>query len=69
MRASVLGAVACVPHRLKGRGAGYHRQSPQRKKPRKKAAAMAAAGAQPVAFNKFKIPLLENLVLRAIRGA
>jgi xanthine dehydrogenase YagS FAD-binding subunit len=31
-------------------------------------AALAARGARPLNFNGFKIPLLENLVRRAVRG-
>ena len=64
----VLGAVACVPHRLKAVEQAII-GSPRNEDTAKKAAAMAAAGAHPLAFNQFKIPLLENLVLRAIRGA
>ena len=64
----VLGAVACVPHRLKAVEQA-NIGSPRNEDTAKKAAAMAATGAQPLAFNQFKIPLLENLVLRAIRGA
>jgi xanthine dehydrogenase YagS FAD-binding subunit len=64
----VLGAVACVPHRLKTVEQAII-GSPRNEDTAKKAAAMAGVGAQPLAFNQFKIPLLENLVLRAIRGA
>jgi xanthine dehydrogenase YagS FAD-binding subunit len=64
----VLGAVACVPHRLKAVEQAII-GSPRNEDTAKKAAAMSAKGAQPLAFNQFKIPLLENLVLRAIRGA
>jgi xanthine dehydrogenase YagS FAD-binding subunit len=64
----VVGAVACVPHRLKAVEQAII-GSPRNEDTAKKAAAMAAAGAHPLAFNQFKIPLMENLVLRAIRGA
>jgi xanthine dehydrogenase YagS FAD-binding subunit len=64
----VLGAVACVPHRLKAVEQAII-GSPRNEETAKRAAAMSAAGAHPLAFNQFKIPLLENLVLRAIRGA
>ncbi len=64
----VLGAVACVPHRLKAVEQAII-GSVRNEETAKRAAAQAAAGAQPLAFNQFKIPLMENLVLRAIRGA
>ncbi|MEO8307729.1 MAG: xanthine dehydrogenase family protein subunit M [Pseudomonadota bacterium] len=63
----VLGAVACVPHRLKAVEQAII-GSPRNEDTAKKAAAMAAVGAHPLAFNQFKLPLMENLVLRAIRG-
>ena len=34
-----------------------------------RAAKMAAEGAKPLNFNHFKMPLMENLVRRAIRDA
>jgi xanthine dehydrogenase YagS FAD-binding subunit len=64
----VLGAVACVPHRLKAVEQAII-GSPRSEATAKRAAALASVGAVPLAFNQFKIPLLENLVLRAIRGA
>jgi xanthine dehydrogenase YagS FAD-binding subunit len=63
----VLGAVACVPHRLKAVEQAII-GSARNEETAKRAAALASAGARPVAFNQFKIPLMENLVLRAIRG-
>jgi xanthine dehydrogenase YagS FAD-binding subunit len=33
------------------------------------AAAVAVAGAEPLSFNGFKVPLMQNLVKRAVRGA
>jgi xanthine dehydrogenase YagS FAD-binding subunit len=64
----VLGAVACVPHRLRAVEQAII-GSPRGEATAKRAAALASAGAAPLGFNQFKIPLLENLVLRAIRGA
>ena len=34
-----------------------------------RAAALAAAGAEPLKYNGYKLTLVENLVRRAIRGA
>ena len=63
----VCGAVSCVPHRLREVERAII-GSPRNEDTAKRAAALASAGAQPLAFNQFKIPLMENLVLRAIRG-
>jgi len=64
----VCGAAACVPLRLENAersiiGAARNDETIAR------AAALAVDGAQPLHYNQFKIPLLENLVRRAIRGA
>jgi xanthine dehydrogenase YagS FAD-binding subunit len=64
----VCGAAACVPLRLENAersiiGAVRNDETIAR------AAALAVDGAQPLHYNQFKIPLLENLVRRAIRGA
>ena len=64
----VCGAAACVPHRLEAverllTGNGRDEALVER------AAAAAVEGAKPLNFNGFKIPLLSNLVRRAIRGA
>lgn len=64
----VCGAVSCVPHRLKAVEQAII-GSPRNEATANKAAALASAGAKPLAFNQFKIPLMENLVRRAIRGA
>lgn len=64
----VCGAVACVPHRL----ADVERAligSPRNAETAERVAKLAANGARTLNFNQFKIPLLENLVRRAIRGA
>jgi xanthine dehydrogenase YagS FAD-binding subunit len=64
----VCGAVACVPYRLQAVeqaiiGSARNEETVVR------AAALAAEGAKPLNFNQFKIPLLQNLVRRAINGA
>ncbi len=64
----VCGAAACVPLRLRAVeqsivGAARNDETIAR------AAALAVDGAKPLHYNQFKIPLLENLVRRAIRGA
>jgi xanthine dehydrogenase YagS FAD-binding subunit len=64
----VCGAVACVPHRLTAvekalLGAVRNSETADT------VARLATGGAQALAFNQFKLPLLENLVRRAIRGA
>jgi len=62
------GAVACVPHRLRD-----SERQVLGKAPGEDAAALAAQsaaqGATPLAFNGFKVPLLEGLVRRALREA
>jgi xanthine dehydrogenase YagS FAD-binding subunit len=62
------GGVECVPRRMtvveeivKG--------SPQNEETAKLAGGAASRGATPFNYNQFKIPLLENLVTRAIRDA
>jgi xanthine dehydrogenase YagS FAD-binding subunit len=64
----VCGAAACVPLRLQAVeqsliGGARSDETIAR------AAALAVDGAEPLHYNQFKIPLLENLVRRAIRGA
>lgn len=62
------GGVACVPHRLR-----TAEQQVLGKTPGEDAATLgaqtAAQGAKPLALNGFKVPLLENLVRRALREA
>jgi len=63
----VCGAVQCVPRRLEAvermvRGQARTEQLAAA------AGARASAGAEPLGFNHFKIPLMENLVKRAVRG-
>jgi xanthine dehydrogenase YagS FAD-binding subunit len=64
----VVGAVSCVPRRLAAVEAAIVG------KPRNEATAdmagkMAVEGAQPLRYNGYKIPLMRNLVKRAIRGS
>jgi xanthine dehydrogenase YagS FAD-binding subunit len=63
----VCGAVQCVPRRLTGvervvRGQVRSEQLAEM------ASAGATDGAEPLAYNHFKIPLMQNLVKRAVRG-
>jgi xanthine dehydrogenase YagS FAD-binding subunit len=64
----VCGAVACVPWRVTAVeralvGAARNAETAD------KLAQLATDGAQALNFNQFKLPLMENLVRRAIRGA
>jgi xanthine dehydrogenase YagS FAD-binding subunit len=64
----VCGAVACVPWRV----ATVERAlagKPRDAKTADEVAPLATAGARTLNFNQFKLPLMENLVRRAIRGA
>lgn len=63
----VCGGVACTPHRLKNvesaaRGKSLSEASADA------IASLASAGAIPLNYNHFKLPLMENLVRRAMRG-
>lgn len=63
----VCGGVACKPHRLRkveaaARGMRLSEETANT------LAALASEGAQPLNYNHFKLPLMENLVRRAIRG-
>lgn len=63
----VCGGVACTPHRLTNveqavRGASLSEESAAA------AAPLASEGARPLNYNHFKLPLMENLVRRAMRG-
>ncbi|MCC7463388.1 MAG: xanthine dehydrogenase family protein subunit M [Gammaproteobacteria bacterium] len=64
----VCGAVECVPRRLTGveelaRGSVHNQETANL------AASVAARGAVPLNYNGFKIPLMENLVRRALRDS
>ncbi len=63
----VLGGVACTPYRLRNveraaRGKSLSEESADA------LAALASEGAQPLHYNHFKLPLMENLVRRATRA-
>lgn len=63
----VCGGVACTPHRLTNveraaRGKSLSAESADA------VAALASEGAKPLNYNHFKLPLMENLVRRAMRG-
>lgn len=63
----VFGGVACTPHRLRNvereaRGKTLSEESANA------VAALASDGAVPLNYNHFKLPLMENLVRRAMRG-
>jgi len=63
----VCGGVACKPHRLRNveaavRGKSLSDESADA------VAQIASAGAEPLNYNHFKLPLMENLVRRAMRG-
>lgn len=63
----VLGGVACTPHRLrrveKAAAGGVPSDALA-----SELAELATAGAQPLNYNHFKIPLMQNLVKKALRG-
>jgi xanthine dehydrogenase YagS FAD-binding subunit len=63
----VCGGVACRPHRLTNveraaRGKSLSEESAEAVAP------LASEGAEPLNYNHFKLPLMENLVRRAMRG-
>lgn len=63
----VCGGVACTPHRLRNveiaaRGKSLSDESAD------SVAGMASAGARPLNANQYKLPLMENLVRRAMRA-
>src|SRR5690606_24851124 len=62
------GAVQCVPRRLTGVEQVVTGQ-PQNADTAKLPGQSAVRGATPLNFNHFKIPLLDNLVMRAVRDA
>ena len=64
----VCGAVQCTPRRVTSaerivRGQGRSEQVAEA------AGAAAAEGAEPLSFNGYKVPLMQGLVKRAVRGA
>ena len=62
------GGVECVPRRLVG-VEDIARGSVQDGDTAELAASTAARGATPLNFNDFKVPLMQNLVMRAIRDS
>jgi len=64
----VVGAVACVPKRLKTVEAGLVGK-PRNEETADMAGKMAIAGARVLRYNAYKVPLMRNLVKRAIRGS
>jgi len=64
----VCGAAACVPWRLEAAESAIIGKT-RNDDDIERAAVAAVEGAQPLNFNGFKIPLLSNLVRRAIKGA
>ena len=63
----VCGAVACVPWRL-GAVERALAGGERNEETATRVAALASSGAKPLNFNHFKIPLIENLVHRAVRA-
>src|SRR6266581_1610828 len=64
----VVGAVSCVPKRLKTVEAALVGK-PRNEETADMAGKMAIAGARPLRYNAYKVPLMRNLVKRAIRGS
>ena len=64
----VVGAVSCVPMRLRNVEAAVAGK-PRNEDTAKMAGDMAVEGAQPLRYNGYKVPLMRNLVKRAIRGS
>jgi xanthine dehydrogenase YagS FAD-binding subunit len=64
----VVGAVSCVPRRLKDVETAVAGK-PRNDETAKMAGEMAIRGAQPLRYNGYKLPLMRNLVKRAIRGS
>ena len=62
------GGVQCTPRRLSAVEALVRGRSPD-EETAKLAGAAAVEGARPLNFNHFKIPLMENLVKRAVQNA
>ena len=62
------GGVQCIPRRLTEVEDGV-RGRPQNLETAERAGALAIQGATPLNYNHFKVPLMENLVKRAVRDA
>ncbi len=63
----VCGGVACTPHRLRNVEQAA-RGKPLSEESASEVAALASEGAKPLNYNHFKLPMMENLVRRAMRG-
>ena len=63
----VCGAVECTPRRLEAVEDAIRGQQ-RSEQLAEEVASIASAGARPLNYNHFKVPLMENLVKRAIRG-
>lgn len=63
----VCGGVACTPHRLRKVERAV-RGKPLSAESAEAAAPLASQGAKPLNYNHFKLPLMENLVRRAMRS-
>lgn len=64
----VCGAVQCIPRRVRS-AERIVLGSARSEEIAEAAGATAAEGAEPLSFNQYKIPLMQNLVKRAVRGA
>jgi xanthine dehydrogenase YagS FAD-binding subunit len=64
----VCGAVQCIPRRVQS-AERIVRGQPRSEQVAQAAGSAAVQGAEPLDFNHYKIPLMENLVKRAVRGA
>ena len=63
----VLGGVSCIPMRLTA-CEDIARESAADEETANLSGSLAARGATPLNYNHFKVPLMENLVKRAIRN-
>jgi len=61
------GAVECVPRRLTAVESAL-RGRPRNEDTANQVASIAIEGARPLNYNNYKVPLMENLVKRAVRG-
>jgi xanthine dehydrogenase YagS FAD-binding subunit len=64
----VVGAVSCVPKRLKNVEAALVGK-PRNEETADMAGKMAIAGARTLRYNAYKVPLMRNLVKRSVRGS
>jgi xanthine dehydrogenase YagS FAD-binding subunit len=64
----VCGAVQCTPRRVRAAERVVRGQA-RTEQVAESAGAAAVTGAEPLAFNQYKIPLMQSLVRRAVRGA